>query len=782
MSLSTTADHEPLPAIVFEAPLFRGLDARALRELEGAARVLRYGAGVELYAEGARGDAFFIVTEGEIELSREPRPGAGRAVLRLAKPGDSFGEEATAFGNRQSAARALAASAVVEIPMHLFRRAAVRSGRAELADKLERTLRRAAARDLLERSALAADLDPASFDLVLDAATFQSVPRGGAIYRSGEPSTALFVVCDGMVQIQTDDDERLRVHAYVTRGDFFGDEELETAVPRAASAVASGPTTVLSIPGRVVRGLAEAEPDLFTRIRRVAVGAQGRQEHVIGRAARNATQHLFRDLYRLQIARSLLVIDLDNCVRCGHCAWACASLYGTSRLVRRGDKVVESPRSESTFDVFRMSGEHLAGPQPVAVRGPKNLLLPSSCQHCENPACMVDCPTGAIGKESSGEVFIRESLCTGCGACARACPWNNIQMAPRPKDAPRPPGFAAEDIAVKCDLCTTYARGPACVQVCPVEAIVRIDPSEELAEVAAVLGKQRRGDAAKDAGRAFESTIPMFLGALIAATAIAGVGIVMQSRGAFTPASGVGLAAGWATAAVMLALAAYAAPKRGVRFWMRLEKRKKGPTKSVTRPHYLAHLILGVLAIALALSHAPGAQSTAGGALFVALLVAGTSGVLLSLAYALLPRVLSRVERAPLLPEDFAKAREATTTRLYRAVSGKSDVVKALADKLVLPYARSRLGPIALVASGRDLSQEARRLRDRAADMLQGRATERLGGLDDVIRSAVDMRALPAQRALLALLRVGLPVHIVAFALALALLVVHVVSVRAGFR
>src|SRR5256885_16989886 len=84
------------------------------------------------------------------------------------------------------------------------------------------------------------------------------------------------------------------------------------------------------------------------------------------------TQHAFRDLYRLQVARSLLVIDLDSCVRCGHCASSCESLHGQARLVRRGDTVVT-----------RLGGR-AAGP----------LLLPTSCQHCENPACMIDCPTG----------------------------------------------------------------------------------------------------------------------------------------------------------------------------------------------------------------------------------------------------------------------------------------------------------------------------------------------------------------------------------------------------
>src|SRR5256885_11881222 len=59
------------------------------------------------------------------------------------------------------------------------------------------------------------------------------------------------------------------------------------------------------------------------------------------------TQHAFRDLYRLQVARSLLVIDLDSCVRCGHCASSCESLHGQARLVRRGDTVVRSEEHTS---------------------------------------------------------------------------------------------------------------------------------------------------------------------------------------------------------------------------------------------------------------------------------------------------------------------------------------------------------------------------------------------------------------------------------------------------
>ncbi|MBL8743360.1 MAG: cyclic nucleotide-binding domain-containing protein, partial [Myxococcales bacterium] len=482
-------DESGMLRALFDAPVLRALDARGRQEIQAAMKLVRLGRGQELYRQGERGDSFFVTVSGSVRIAAAKGRGTERLLLRDAKPGDSFGEEATVIGRRQADAAALDAAVVAEIPVHLFRRAAVRSGQGELADKLVRTLERAAARDVLGGTPLGQNLDEPGLDAVLDAVTFHTFARGQVIYRQGDASTSLFVVGDGLVQIQTEDEDRIRVRAYVARGDFFGDEEIERATPRAATAVANGPSTVMAVPARVVRALASREPELFPELRRVALGLGDRQRDVVGVAAKNATQHVFRDLYRVQVARSLLVIDLESCVRCGQCSWACGSVYGTSRLVRRGDKVVTRATTDSEkapdFDVFRMRAGDLAGPT--------SLLLPSSCQHCENPACMVDCPTGAIGKDPSGEVFIREELCTGCGACARACPWTNIQLAPRPKETPRPTGIAADTLAVKCDLCRTYERGPACVQACPTNAILRIDPQEDWSEVGLLLGR-RAGD------------------------------------------------------------------------------------------------------------------------------------------------------------------------------------------------------------------------------------------------------------------------------------------------
>ncbi|MEO7330677.1 MAG: 4Fe-4S dicluster domain-containing protein, partial [Minicystis sp.] len=508
-----------------------------------------------------------------------------------------------------------------------------------------------------------------------------------------------------------------------------------------------------------------AHPELLPSLRRVAADQQAAQQLVVGAAAKNATQHVFRDLYRLQVARSLLVIDLESCVRCGHCAWACAEMYGTARLVRRGDKMVAQVETE------------LARPEQAA---PKSLMLPNSCQHCENPACMVDCPTGAIGRDPAGEVFIREELCTGCGACAKACPWDNIQMAVRPFDVKRPPGAPGEftELAVKCDLCRTY-ESPACVQSCPTESIFRINPAEEIADVRAIF----RGASAEPTRAAKGSGASLILGAAIASLGVGLVGATMHGRGLWWPTRGLGLYAGITAALVMLALLAYALPKRGIRLWMKRRDPTTAPPEkraatSKVRPQLSIHLALGLLAPGLALAHAPmssASRQSLGGALLSALVVSSIAGAFTALAYRLIPARLARLERTAALPEDFATGRRELLDRLYREVSGKSELVKKLFERVLLPYVQSKGGPMLLLISGRRLREEERVLRERIDLLLEGRGKERLAGLAELIKIVVELRSLPAQRWLLASLRVGLPLHIVTFGLATVLLGLHAV-------
>jgi len=314
-------------------------------------------------------------------------------------------------------------------------------------------LERSAVADALRTMAATRELEPLEFDMVLDAVTLTTVPRGESVYRPGERADAVFFVMDGLVQLQTEDEDTIAVLAYLGPGDTFGYEDLGAV--RTMQAHSVGHTRCLRLPAAVFQTVVDRTPGLARRLGRIVDRRHQRQDAVVGAAARRSTRHVFADLYKMQIARSMLVIDPERCVRCGHCAWSCAAAHddGVARLVRRGEKVIT-----------RLS---------VLGQSEKSLSIPNSCQHCKHAACMIDCPTGAIGRDLHGEVFIREELCTGCGNCAKACPWENIQLAVR-KPVSTTGAELSLEVAVKCDLCRGF-DGPACVQACPTDAITRLD-------------------------------------------------------------------------------------------------------------------------------------------------------------------------------------------------------------------------------------------------------------------------------------------------------------------
>jgi CRP-like cAMP-binding protein len=116
------------PAVVLDAPVLRGLDERARREIAEAGALLRREAGEIVYRAGEAGDTFFVVAEGRVALRAVKRGDDGESEIRVAEPGASSGEEATIGALRRATAIAAERALVAEIPVHVFRRAA-RPGR-----------------------------------------------------------------------------------------------------------------------------------------------------------------------------------------------------------------------------------------------------------------------------------------------------------------------------------------------------------------------------------------------------------------------------------------------------------------------------------------------------------------------------------------------------------------------------------------------------------------------------------------------------------------------------
>ena len=99
------------------------------------------------------------------------------------------------------------------------------------------------------------------------------------------------------------------------------------------------------------------------------------------------------------------------------------------------------------------------------------ITVPVQCKHCESPACMAACPEGCIRIEDH-KVLIDTTNCIGCKNCMNACPFGAIDMVSVYGETQ---GDGSERIvANKCDLCAGVEGGPACVRVCPTEALVLV--------------------------------------------------------------------------------------------------------------------------------------------------------------------------------------------------------------------------------------------------------------------------------------------------------------------
>jgi Fe-S-cluster-containing hydrogenase component 2 len=201
----------------------------------------------------------------------------------------------------------------------------------------------------------------------------------------------------------------------------------------------------------------------------------------------------------------VLVIDLDKCIHCNECEYACERRHGHSRMNRKGMVI-------------------------------GNISITTTCRQCQDPVCML-CSRAGIARYPNGEVYITES-CIGCGICAERCPYGAISIVstedepaaqnswqrfsewftkgtgagrirktlPVIDPAAAGGGYAAsgpldlfsarsgydelrKKIAIKCDLCAGY-RDQACVEACPAGAAIRVQPTRFFGSTEEIL--QRR--------------------------------------------------------------------------------------------------------------------------------------------------------------------------------------------------------------------------------------------------------------------------------------------------
>jgi electron transport protein HydN len=107
--------------------------------------------------------------------------------------------------------------------------------------------------------------------------------------------------------------------------------------------------------------------------------------------------------------------------------------------------------------------------------------MPIQCKHCENSPCKAVCKQQAISRIGH-QVVVDEAKCIGCKDCLVACPFGAITLLPYyDQGLPvKQVGSNENKVAAsKCDLCADDPAGPACVRICPNEALQVADINEE---------------------------------------------------------------------------------------------------------------------------------------------------------------------------------------------------------------------------------------------------------------------------------------------------------------
>ncbi|AKI96744.1 4Fe-4S dicluster domain-containing protein [Kosmotoga pacifica] len=123
------------------------------------------------------------------------------------------------------------------------------------------------------------------------------------------------------------------------------------------------------------------------------------------------------------MAKLMRVVNRDQCIGCFSCMYACSRTWQQAITVEKAAlRVKNYPGVEGAFSV-------------------------RICYGCNNPDCIVVCPTQALTKRKGGGVVFDSSKCIHCRKCIDACVPGALQWDTE---------FEIPIICHHCGICASY--------------------------------------------------------------------------------------------------------------------------------------------------------------------------------------------------------------------------------------------------------------------------------------------------------------------------------------
>ncbi len=500
---------KPTPAILKQYAIFKEFDDKFLEKISPDVSIARWKKGSVLFEEGSYLDVAFQVISGELEVSfQKMRAGGDEPIFNRSRtvvvgPGASqprsSGYQTAYQGQIQKQERnpkaitflssidfnlpsdgktrlgagefvgelreskgwpqSVTVKTVADCELLQIRVAALRIMRkrsTNLKNQLDKLYRERSLFTQLKTTPLFSGMSDDFIQSLTQSVELISCEPDEVIAREGESVDALYLLRSGFIKLSQRLGEGNVAVSYLSKGGILGSAEI--LIEGMGGWICTATSKEYSELVKISRGDFLKLLEKYPAVEPVLWDAVVRNLKESGYSRRVVSQSEFIDTALnkgLVEGNSILVIDLNVCTRCDDCVRGCADTHeGIPRFVREGDKV-------------------------------GNFLITRACYHCEDPVCLVGCPTGAIRRTDVGDVVaIDDKLCIGCSTCSNNCPYDAITMYETGTQWPAdmiPEGLRGKDqqLATKCDLCYQDSRGPACVRSCPHGCAVRVGDIKE---------------------------------------------------------------------------------------------------------------------------------------------------------------------------------------------------------------------------------------------------------------------------------------------------------------
>lgn len=407
-------------------PFFSDLDEGFLSELVFSAKLRVVRKNGLICQEGEYEETSFVILSGSVRVLVKNKDGINKQVCILGF-GEIFGEIATMYGKKRTAT--IISDEDSEI-LYLDKKImfALMDNSRKIKDFIHKRYRERSLKTELEKIELFKDLPDQFFKKLYQHVDIINYQTNETVFSFGDEARDFYIIIYGFAKIlipfsdkkRIPNDEEtqstsqsenqsenypLKIVAFLSPGHYFGEMGLIEKGKRTATVVALTRLELIKIDRFTFHSIYNTHIDVRNRMNKTV---ENRKRANIKSAEDESYGKLMDWVVSSNIVQTdaVLLIDLNKCIKCETCVDTCERLFGTSRLSFNGLKF-------------------------------KNILIPTSCRHCQEPYCLVGCPTGAISRDFSGEVY-HKSFCIGCGKCAKQCPYGNITIINRKQKRYKP--------------------------------------------------------------------------------------------------------------------------------------------------------------------------------------------------------------------------------------------------------------------------------------------------------------------------------------------------------